>query len=194
VKRKILVLFLFGIAAWTTFAQSERSRGFYLDAGIGFGGVRYGVEIDDMLKSLDGAGLDRVTVSLDFSAGWAVTPNLYVVGSITGFGDRLYLGSEYFQLSTYLLAPGVRFYPLSSMKKFQLGLDAGFARMVLATNIPSPTTATSEPGFGVKISAAHDFDTTMTGPALLLGGECLVDFIEHETIAGFSLFAKFVFK
>jgi hypothetical protein len=179
----------------TAFSQSnERVRGIYIDAGIGFGGISYNDEIDNLLEWADDNGLDRMTISLDLSIGWAVLQKLYVVGSLTGFGDRIYKSSDYMQLNTYLFGPGVRFYPLSSGKHLQLGADLGFGRMVLDSNISSVGTIASEGGFGVKISAAYDFDSTMTGPALLLGGEFLMDFIEGESITGFSIFAKFVYK
>jgi hypothetical protein len=66
--------------------------------------------------------------------------------------------------------------------------------MVLDSNVPNAGALVSEVGSGLKISIAYDFDSTMTGPALLLGGEYLIDFIEGEDIIGFSIFAKFVYK
>jgi hypothetical protein len=78
-------------------------------------------------------------------------------------------------------------------KHLQLGTDFGFGRAVLKTNI-SGTEAASKLGSAVKLSAAYDFDSTATGPALLLGGEVLFAFIEAKTITGYSVFLKMVLK
>jgi hypothetical protein len=189
----VVILLCIGLSV---FAQTgERERGFYIDVGLGFGGISYKNDINNELEQADDLGYDRMTISLDLSIGWAVLQKLYIVGSLTGFGDRIYKSADYMQYNTYLIGPGVRFYPLSSGKYLQLGADLGLGRMVLDSNIPGAAgTVTSDPGFGIKFSAAYDFDSTMTGPALLLGGELLLDFIENETVTGFSIFAKFVYK
>ena len=193
-KRLMALVILLYIGLPVFAHTSERARGFYIDVGLGFGGISYNDEIDDLLEWADDNGLDRITISLDLSIGWAVLQKLYVVGSVTGFGDRIYKSSDYMQLNTYLMGPGVRLYPLTSGKHLQIGADLGLGRMVLDSNISGVGTVTSEPGFGVKFSVGYDFDSTMTGAALLLGGELLLDFIENETVTGFSIFAKFVYK
>jgi hypothetical protein len=194
-RKFLLALITFtGVCAMAFSQSNERNRGFYIDAGLGFGGISYNKEIDDMLKTADDYGVDRMTISLDLSIGWAVLQNVYVVGSITGFGDRLYKSSDYMQINTYLFGPGVRFYPLTSGKHLQLGADLGLGKMVVVSNISGIEANSSDSGFAMKFSVAYDFDSTMTGPALLLGGEALLEFIEGEKVAGFSIFAKFVFK
>jgi hypothetical protein len=94
--RKLLMgLAICTVFVSTAFSQTnERSRGFYLDAGIGFGAVSYNDELDTILEQLEANGLDRMTISLDLSIGWAVLQKLYVVGSLTGFGDRMYKSLE----------------------------------------------------------------------------------------------------
>jgi hypothetical protein len=195
-KHKVLMAAVIAaVVGSTAFSQAiERNRGFYIDGGFGFGWIGYSGERDDLREWADGNGFDRTTIALDLSIGWAVLQNLYAVGSVTGFGDRLYKSSDYIQSNSYLFGAGIRFYPLSSMKHLQLGADLGIGRTVLDSNISDVDPVVSDPGFAMKISAAYDFDSTMTGPALLLGGEFLLDLIESETIAGFSLFAKFVYK
>jgi hypothetical protein len=66
----------------TAFSQTaEKRRFFYLDAGVGLGGVTYYAELDNVLKPVKDRGFDHVTLSLDASVGVAVSKNLYVVGS-----------------------------------------------------------------------------------------------------------------
>ena len=197
-KKLIIFLLLLAVLCSSVFSQSsERRRGFYLDTGIGFGRVSYNNEVDEMLKQTKELGYDRMTLSIDFALGWAVLQNFYVVGSIAGFGDAFMKPdfSDHVQLNTYIYGAGVRFYPLPSMKHLQLGADLGIGRMVLVRSVPGLMTfGGSEWGFAAKLSVAFDFDRTMTGPALLLGGDVQVNRVEGDTIAGFSIFAKFVFK
>src|SRR5262245_22085346 len=82
--------------------QSAEKRGFYLDAGIGYGGVSYRKGIETAIDSAKEDGLGRVTVSLDVSVGMAVRQNLYLVGSLTALGDRLEEDEAHLQVSTYL--------------------------------------------------------------------------------------------
>ncbi|GMO52806.1 MAG: hypothetical protein Pg6C_19090 [Treponemataceae bacterium] len=192
---------LFACIGALCFAQTqERKRGIYFDIGLGFSFTRYGSELDDVIKQVRDDGFDRMAVALDSSIGWAVTQKLYAVGSFCGLGDRLtYESSEktadyYVQINTYLFGLGIRWYPLPSGKYLQLGADAGFGRFIAVSNIPGMKTALSDWGFAQKLSIALDIDRTMTGPAILLGFEELLEFVEDDTAAGFSIFVKFVFK
>jgi hypothetical protein len=194
-KRLTAVVIFLGVGI-TAFAQTaERGRGFYIDAGIGYGGIIYSNESDIMVKNIQDDGFNRITLLVDVSIGWAVLQNLYLAGSFTGFADRFFKSSDYKQLNTGLYGLGVKFYPLSSKKHLQIGADLGLGSTGLVTYINGSTdTIISDPGFGMKISAAYDFDSTMTGPALLLGGDILLAFTEGETRTCFSIFAKFVYK
>jgi hypothetical protein len=179
----------------TAFSQTgERNRGFYIDAGLGIGGFSYSSELNDAIKAADNAGADRLTVALDASIGWALMPKLYLVGSVTGFGDRLSQSSDYMQINSYLFGPGIKWYPLSSGKYLQVGADIGLASASLVTNILDNANVASEPGFGFKVSAAFDIDRTMTGPTVLIGGELLMNFIEEEVFSGYAFLVKFAFK
>jgi hypothetical protein len=194
--RKLILFFaIFLVIGGTIFSQSqERNRRLYIDFGLGFGDISYNGELDDALESAKDNGFDRVMVALDLSIGWAISQKWYIVGSITGLGDRLYYLSDYIQLNTYLIGPGIRLYPLPSGKYLQLGVDFGMGRMVSDSNVDQVDGLVSEPGIGVKVSAAYDFDSTLTGFTFLLGAEFLADFIEDETICSVSLFGKFAFK
>ncbi len=172
---------------------AEEKRGFYLDVGLGAATVKYGDELDDALDLLEDNDFDRTTLSLDLTAGGAVLPNLYVVGSISGFADRFDDGDEDLQLNTYLFGVGLRYYPLPSKKHLQLGLDAGLAKIV-ATSSFDDDDITSDTGSGFKLSVAWDFDSTLKGPAFMLGMQFMTASVEDVDFSGGSLFARFVFK
>jgi hypothetical protein len=179
----------------TGFVQAaENGRGIYFDIGIGLGFVDYSSEYDDAFALMENAGFDRTVVSVDVCIGKAVTDKTYVVGSCSAFGDWLERDSDYFQLYTLLYGIGVKHYPLPSGTRFQIGGDVGFSRTVFMSNMPDMPSLASPLGFGFKLSAAYDFDATLTGPACLIGIESFMAVIQDETTGGFALFVKFMLK
>lgn len=180
------------LAVQAGFSEDSRGRGFYFDVGLGFAGVNYTPEVDDMLTILDGMGADRTTVYLDLGLGYAVMPNLYVLGSVTGFGDRIQYEGEWMQLNTYLYGIGARYYPFN--RGLQLGADVGLGKMLMQSSDPDFNNIASESGLGSKFTVAYDFDSSFVGPALLMGASLLNDSIEGETVTGGTLFVKFVYK
>jgi hypothetical protein len=88
---------------------------------------------------------------------------------------------------------GARYYPLPSKKYLQLGLDVGLSRMVTTyymQDIPDG----SDGGLSGRLSAAFDFDTTMTGLTVLLGGSLTMNIIENDTSLAYALFLRLAFK
>lgn len=184
------------LGATAVHAADER-RGFYIDVGLGLGGVSYGDDVDDTLDELKDFGYDHITLSVDLAAGGAVRPNLYLVGSVVGFADR-YQDSDdsdqYLQLNTYVFGAGVRYYPLPSQKYLLLGADLGLAKMVLQSSEDAFDDVKSDNGFGFRLMVAYDIDWTLRGPTLQVGAQFMSASIEDEHARAFSLFAKFAFK
>lgn len=175
-------------------AHADEKRGFYIDAGLGFGGASYGHQVDDALDEAEDAGFDRIALSLDLAVGGAVLPNLYVVGSLSGFADRLWESDEYLQVNTYLIGAGVRYYPLPSHKHLLLGADVGLAKLNLQTSVDAYDDVSSDNGAGFKLLVAYDIDSTLRGPTLQVGAQFMSASIEDVNFKGFSVFAKFAFK
>jgi hypothetical protein len=183
----------------TTAVHADEKRGFYFDVGFGLGGTSYGDDVDKVLDDLDDEidGIDHIVLSLDLAMGGAVRPNLYLVGSVSGFADRYYNSDdmdEYLQLNTYLFGAGVRYYPLPSQKHLLLGADLGLARMRVRTSEAGYGEVTSDDGFGFKLLAAYDIDWTLRGPTLQVGAQLMSASIEDVNFRGFAVFAKFAFK
>ncbi|MCL2557259.1 MAG: hypothetical protein FWE09_02145 [Treponema sp.] len=190
----LTIAFLVGTSA--LFAQeSEKPRGFYFDAGLGLSGMAYFGDVGGMVTALDQAGFESFTVSLGATFGYAITQDIYAVGSLALFLKGMDRGSENIDLTTTLLGVGLRYYPLPSMRVLQLGGDLGLARIVITTNLPDvPPLSGSDFGFGLMLSAAIDFAASMTGPSFLLGSDFMLAFVQSETVVGFSIFAKFALR
>ena len=145
----------------------------------------------------------KPAITYELCIGWAVLQNLYVIveGSATAhpYGvtiSGLPLSSkpkaEKVGFWSYFIGPGLRLYPLPSEKHLQLGASFGWG--YAEVKYPSSITYKSDLQLGFKLSAAYDFDSTMTGWALLLGGETMFTFISASPVIGFTVFAKVVFK
>jgi hypothetical protein len=189
--KSLMVFILFAGIATSAFAQTaSRGRGFYLDTGIGFGGITYNYpKLDDQLKSFADEGAKRMIISIDLCAGGAISQNMYIVGSLSGFGDRLTVEPNWVQLSTVLVGFGLRVYPFPT--KIQFGLDIGRSQLSLSSNTGDEMSSPS--GFAIKASIAYDFGSR-AGIACLLGINSLISFIDGETISGISGFIKLAYR
>ena len=191
-KKAAVVLALLVFLGVFSHAQEER-RGFYFDIGAGWAWIIYPEPFNTQVKNIAKvSGITRLTMDADLSIGYAVLPRLYIVGSVGCIVDSLHASNALY-LTTLMLGPGIKFYPLPSMKYLQLGFDAGYTNMYMKIS-DDPNSISGDGGFGMQISVACDFDSTLTGPALLLGGKFYMGILDGEFLPGFGLFAKFVVK
>ena len=187
----LLVLVFLGVLIYAQ--DSGESRGFYIDVGGGWSFIKYPEPFNTNVKNVaKNSAVTRITVDFDLSIGGAVIQNLFVVGTLGGIGDSL-SASNTLTLSTFLLGPGIKFYPLPSKKYLQIGLDLGYSFFTI-TDSRYTESEMGPKGFAAQISAAADFDSTLTGPALLLGGKFYLGILDGEAVTSFSIFAKFVYK
>jgi hypothetical protein len=196
-KRSFLLGFLlFLISASLMFAQEreERKRGFYIDIGLGFGGISYfGGNTKTIADGFNETANTHMTLDLNIlTIGWALTQNVYLVGTMAGVGDG-YFDSQMkqSQLSVAMYGIGVRYYPLPNKKYLQLGLDFGPSLMGIVDN---NETSYSDLGFSARFSAAYDFDSTMTGFTGIPGGALMMNIIESDVSLSYTIFFKLAFK
>jgi hypothetical protein len=151
-KKIIIMGLVFIIASFSISAQ-----GFYFDIGIGFGKAWTEINGYDLVDTLDSAGtnVDELAVDLGLKAGYGPLGNipLYVVGEFAGIGHRIYDSSNYMQFNSYLIGPGVIFYPIPFI---QLGLSLGYSYVANQTDIPLTTMYDGKGGFAWNVLAAVD--------------------------------------
>jgi len=152
-KKALILAVFFTCTSLAVFAQ-----GFYLDAGLGFGKawtVVNGYDIAGELKS-DGANIHEMAIDISFKAGYGPfgTIPLYVVGESGGIGHRIFDSSDYIQFNSYIIGPGVIFYPIPLI---QLASSIGYSFVANQTNISdSGEMYKSKNGFAYNFSAAID--------------------------------------
>jgi hypothetical protein len=142
----LLVLISFSVSA----------QGFYFDIGLGFGKGWTEVEGVDMVDALKdgGVSVDEIAADIGLKAGYGPFGNipLYVLGELAGIGHRIYDSSNYIQFNSYIIGPGVIFYPIPLI---QLGLSVGYSFVANQTDMPM-NMYDSKGGFAWNISAAVD--------------------------------------
>ncbi|MDR1216590.1 MAG: hypothetical protein LBK25_07910 [Treponema sp.] len=191
-----LVLFFGSSALVFAQEQTERRRGLYLDVGLGLGGVSY-FNGDTKAKAdyFNNIAKSRETTdSFLLAIGWALTQDVYLVWAMSTVDDD-YADAQLHrsQITINLWGVGARYYPLPSKKYLQLGLDVGLSRMV-TTYYMQDIPDSSDGGLSGRLSVACDFDTTMTGLTVLLGGSLMMNIIENDTSLAYALFFKLAFK
>jgi hypothetical protein len=176
----------------------ERARGIYIDFGLGLGGIRYlGGDTQKIADGFNHTAKTRATVDLSMlTIGGALKDNLYLVGSIAGIGDGYFDEKmNQSQITIAMLGLGARYYPLASKKNLQLGFDlCASASQITYGEQTNKADVMSSVGFSQRASIAWDFDSTLTGLAVLAGGNVTLSTIEGDSSIAYTLFLKLVFK
>jgi hypothetical protein len=189
-----LVLFLGSFSLVVAQEQEERSRGLYVDVGLGFCGISYfGGDTKAIADGFKETADAHMTIDLQLlTIGWALTQNLYLVGTIPSVGDGYFDAQmNQSQITIALYGMGARYYPLPNKKYLQLGLDLGVSRMAI---LHDKKQGFSDAGFSGRLSAAYDFDSTMTGFTGILGGALMMNAIEGDASLSYAVFFKLAFK
>ena len=110
------------------------AQSLYFDIGLGAGNAITEIDGEDVADSL-GSSIDDIGV--DFSVKLGVGPvfnvPLYIVGDFGGIGHRLYDDYNYLQFNSYLIGPGIVFYPIPLI---QIGASFGYSFVANDTDLP----------------------------------------------------------
>jgi hypothetical protein len=192
----ILALALFVTAAWAEYSPIEDQRGFLFEiGGGGFSFTKYGSAADSALSRYASfAAADRIKVYVDIRLGWAISQNLYLVGSVDGFGDAFFAGTESLdQLNSVLYSVGVRYYPF--VTGLVLGADAGASVLTVTSNATGVGSTPLSAGIGLTL--AWDFGGTPKGVTAEIGMRAIYLAVNNPVIAsmfGATPFVNLVVK
>ena len=192
-KKGFVLIILLALLAGAAYAQSpppEDQRGFMLQLGLGGASVDYSEDMNAMIDLWEAFGADRITLYLDFGFGFAMTQKTYLLFSLSGTGDRLSYGSDYYQRNTLLYAAGLRYYPFTT--GLVLGADLGAARMVVKDSTGS--SFTSDWGSGVRFVVGYDFARRLRGFTGILGLAVTGATIEDQESSSAQIFFSLAWK
>jgi hypothetical protein len=113
---------------------SANAQGFYFDIGIGIGGATTKLDGIDVSKSI--GDVTELGVDLGLKAGYGPIANipLYIVGTLGGIGHRLEDSFNWLQFNSYIIGPGVIFYPIPLI---QVAGSIGLSWVANQTSIPA---------------------------------------------------------
>jgi len=192
--KKIFIVFILFVAVLFT-AHAQK---FYFDIGLGVGGAWTkldDIDISDTFKSAN-INFKEVGVDLGLKAGFRPSARLpfYIALVFGGMGHRLDYIRDYFQFNSYLIGPGLIFYPVQSI---QLAGSIGYSFVGNQPSLPVYMLK-SDSGFAGDVSIAADLGKTNHG--LLIG---LRYFGARNTInisrtrqnsSGLSVFLRYAFR
>jgi hypothetical protein len=150
---------------------SAHGIGLYFDVGLGVGPAWTTMDGDDFVEAITESGtLDEIAIDLGLKIGLGPfdTIPIYAVGVLGGIGHRITDSYDnYYQMNSYLVGPGVIFYPVPFC---QLAVSLGYSFVANESSFSDKNDIakdTSEGGFAGDISVAFDFGMGNHG---LLGG------------------------
>jgi hypothetical protein len=163
--KKVLCAGLIALAA----AFSAHGIGFYFDAGIGIGPAWSTMDGENFVESRTASGrLHEFAVDMGLKLGLGPfdTIPLYAVGVVGGVGHQISDDySNHILLASYLIGPGVIFYPIPSV---QIAASLGYSFLSNnASFTDDRVLQESKGGFAGDLSVAFDLGA---GNHALLGG------------------------
>ncbi len=181
------------LLAWG--AVSASADGLYFDIGLGLGKATTEVDGQNM-SDLFGSSVKENGVDLSLKAGYGPFGSvpIYVVGELGGIGHRFEDSYNYVQFNSYLVGPGVIFYPTPL---FQLAASVGYSYTNNQTDLPT-TFYQSTGGYAGNVSAAFDWGDGDNGLLLGLKYFFAKNTLEvsgaEENASEFSLFVKWAYR
>jgi hypothetical protein len=164
-KKILLTGLIFSLASLSSYGV-----GLYFDAGIGVGPAWTTLDGEDVVDLATKSGSPdemAVDLGLKLGAGPFNTIPIYLVGVLSGVGHRITYGNGHYQFNSYLIGPGVVFYPAPFV---QVAGSLGFSFLGNETSASfndSYVLDDSKGGFAGDISVAADVGTG--NHALLVG-------------------------
>ena len=191
--KKITVLLILLLVV----SLSVSAQGFYFDAGLGFGRVWTKIDGNDVSDIFSGSDVIEMGVDLGFKAGYGPIAGLplYIVGTIGGMGHGFF-DMYHTQFNSYLIGPGVIFYPIPLI---QLAGSMGLSFIANQTNIPGIVMLGNDGlGFAGDISVALDFGGSHHGFLLGFRYFVAVNTIEISNVkqnsSVFTVFGRYAFR
>lgn len=147
-KRLLIVITMLAITSVTAYSQ-----GLYFDIGAGVGSATTKFDGHDFSKDVD-SSVDEIGIGLGVRIGYGPIGNypIYIVGDISGTGHRFEDDYNYVQFNTYLIGPGIIFYPIPLL---HLGVSFGYSFVKNQTDLPIQF-LDSKSGYAGSIYSAID--------------------------------------
>jgi len=147
-KKYLLISLLFLFMTSSVFSQ-----GLYFDIGFGVGNAKTEIDGYDVSDLFD-SSVTEIGVDLGLKLGYGPVASMpiYIIGEISGIGHRFEDDVNYIQFNSYLIGPGVIYYPIPLI---QIGTSIGYSFVSNQTDLPM-SMYDSDSGLAGNVSAAFD--------------------------------------
>jgi len=139
------------------------AQGLYFDIGLGFGKGKTKIDGVDYYKFVKNLGFSPSQLGMEFGlkAGYGPIGDmpLYIVGEYNSISHLIYEGSNFAQFNSYILGPGVIYYPTSLI---QLGTSIGFSWISNSSDYGT-SSEKSKSGYAYNLYGAIDLGGTNHG-------------------------------
>jgi hypothetical protein len=197
--KKITILLLLIFITATIYSQESNSaiakRGGIFQLGLGGAIISYPKVINDSLATLKSyATVSQMPIYLNIAGGWSVSENIYLIGEISGFGDRytitLTTNEFWMQINSYLVGCKVKCFPFIT----GLFIDAGGGLSYMVVDSSIGTTGRSSLGFGGSIGSGYDFASKPAEGGFTIGINETLMYVENEFVNGIGIYAMYAWK
>ena len=143
---------------------SAFSQNLYFDIGLGVGSATTELDGQDFSDSMD-PSVEEAAVEIGLKLGFGPIARmpLYIVGEISGIGHRFEDEYNYIQFNSYLIGPGIIFYPAPFL---QIAASIGYSYVSNQTDLPY---ALYESTSGTAGNASVAIDLGSRNNGLLIG-------------------------
>ena len=174
---------------------SVSAQGFYFDIGIGVGLCTTEIDNEDVYDALYFPGIKEIAVDVGLKAGYGPIGGLpiYIVGDLSAVGHRMYDSDNYIQFNSYLIGPGIIFYPIP---KLQLALSLGYSFAANDTDMPF-IMAESDSGGALSFSVAYDIGKGNHGCLIGIRGFFATNELETKVDQDtyyFGIFVRYAYR
>ena len=190
-KRSLCLLAILVIALSATTATAGQ-RSVYFNLGLAWADAQYEDETEaflDMIEDLP--GVDRMSVGVDLTLYFAVSPSTLIGATINGIGDRFDDGDDDIQVNQYIYGGSVRHY-MSGMigRGLYVRGDIGMAKIRI--DMSSGDDMTSDAGFGFLLGAGYSFPA-FGDHSFSVNADYTSKSVEDENYGGFTVGMGFMF-
>ena len=165
-RKKLILDLIFFFVSLAVSAQ-----GLYFDIGFGAGLGWTKIDGENMTDRLESS--NDMVFSVGGKAGYGPFGSipLYATAEFSGIGHRIFNGSNNIQLTSFILGPGVLFYPIPLI---QIGMSMGYSFVSNQTDIQGLEMYKSKGGYAYNWSVAFDLGKGNHG--------CLIGFTYYGAV------------
>lgn len=175
--------------SYSNYFNNQTQRDYLLQIGLGYANITYPDALESDIDTILDLGVDRMTIYLDLTVGYAALPHTYLTVGVSGVGDRFSdVGS--IQFNTYLTSVGFLTFPFK--RGLYLGGEVGSTKFVYQED--GAGSISSEPGYGYEAKIGYDLDGDYDGFSISIASSYNYYYIAEDEVSSYSVYGVLNWK